>query len=635
MDIQVFPEGGMFVEGIDNHFGIKVTMPDGHGTKVTGHILGSKNDTLQTFSTNHLGIGDFMINSATKTKYKVIIKQGTNHYETSIPEPVDSGIAMMVNTLLPTKVIIAIRTNSNTAAILKDNNVFIMIHNNGVILKSSLTKIKETGTVSIIDKSQLNPGVNYVTIFGPGFKPLAERLIYNNAGSVKGHLDVRHALKNDSLTVDVTATDTANNHMPASLSMSVLPASTVGNKFSNSLHSDILLNSAIKGSIESSEYYFESNDIQHQKDLDNLLLTQAWRGYKWPEILTDKTLDIKYPFEYGFNITATSENLFKGKGEKNSKLSLFSPQNDLILAGEVNEQGEASFENLYLKDSSHVVISATNLKGTGSNRNLRASVQYLDLDSAINVTKHAFKLINTEADIIKPLTAGSIELNEVAVTAKKEINPFSNSIYSSSSEQVHIITKENYNQYTSMESLLRGKFFLMVTRSSVGNLSVNMGRGRRSLLGSNSPTLIIDGAQMTDLSLLSMISISDIEAIAVNKSGAAVNGGNGSINIITRKKPLDWGDSEYSNTRTIFVKGYSKDVKFFNPKYIVSPASTMFQKFANIYWNGDINTDSAGKAQIKFKIPKEIDEYIIRIEGISQNGTVYLNFQKISTRPKP
>jgi hypothetical protein len=632
-DLQVFPEGGMFVEGIDNHFGVKVTLPDGHGSKVTGHLLGAQNDTLETFTTNHLGFGDFTVHEAKRVNYKVVIKdQNGLKKEIDIPQPVQTGIGMMVNTLFPTKVIIAIKTNQRTAELLQGNAILIMIHNNGVVYKSSYIKVKELAYLSTVSKSLLGPGVNYITIFGPGFKPLAERLIFNSTTAVKGVVSFNQALKGDSLSLDLTTTDPANSLISASLSLSILPVNTTGNSFSNSLNSDLLLGSAIKGEIEAADYYVESNDFQHQKDLDNLLLTQAWRGYKWPEILMDRSPEVKFPFEIGYTVEATAQNLFKGKGEKNSTISLFSPLNNLVLSGEVDDQGKASFNNLILGDSTHVIISAANLKGSGLNRNLKASVQYPQLDSLITFPKISDAKSHAQMEL-KPLTAGLIELKEVVITGKKENNPFTNNLFYSEFDRVHIITKENYYQYPSVESLLQSKFFLKVTKNQTGDLVIDMGRGVN--LGSSNPALIIDGIQMQDLSFLSIMNIQDIEAIAVNKTASSLglNGGNGSINIITRRTPLDWGDSDYRNTRTIFVKGYAKPAKFFTPKYILAPVSTTYQKYASIYWNADVNTDSSGKANISFPFPRELKEFTIRIEGISQNGTVYHDFKKVSISP--
>ena len=632
-DLQVFPEGGMFVEGIDNHFGVKLTMPNGQGTASKGYVIGPKNDTLETFTTNHLGFGDFTIYDAKKFKYKIAIEyESIKHKEITISEPLEKGIGMIVNTLLPSKIIVAINMNLQTATGLKDQDIIMAVHNNGIVYKSSYFRTTEDGFITIINKSLLGPGVNHITIFGSDFKPLAERLIFNNSNIVRGIVDIKHCLQKDSLSIEVCTTDRDNIGKTASLSFSILPAKTGGNNFSNSLHTDLLLNSSIKGNIESSNYYTESDDLKHQKDLDNLLLTQGWRRYEWPDILTNKIPAETYPFEKGFTIDASAENLFKGKGEKNSIISLFSPKNSLLLVGNVDETGNVSFTDLHLSDSSHVILSAANLKGAGSNRNLKASVNYPSFDSTITLSKsYLEKNPIADTDLSTPLTEELIELKEVVISAKKEANPFDNDPYYSINDKFYVITKENYYKYYSLESLLNSEFFIQATRNSMNDLNISMGRGQRSLFGSNSPAVIIDGIQC-DLSFLSMISIYDIEAIAVNKSGSVMAQGNGSINIITRKSAIDWGESGYSRKRLLLVNGYAKNAEFFTPKYVLSPESESYQKHASIYWNPDVTTDSTGKAYLNFAIPKELKEFTIRAEGMSQSGTVYYYDRRITVR---
>lgn len=635
-DLQVFPEGGLFVKGIDNHFGVKLTLSNGHGCPSTGYILDSHNDTLETFKTNHLGFGDFTIREAKKHPYKIGVRyEGGKQKEIVIAEPVDIGISMMANTTIPSKILISVKGNQETVTEFKDKNIYMMVHNNGTIYKASYLKISEAGFLSILDKSQLGPGINYITLFNHDFKPLAERLIFNDSNSIKGTLELSNSLQNDSLSITVRTSDLTHLGDSASLSLSVLPELSTGNSFPTSLYSDLLLNSSIKGDIESPHYYTEADDIEHQKDLDNLLLTQGWRRYEWNNILMKKSPEIKFPAENGFTVEASSFNLFKGKGEKNSKVTLFSPQNKLVLINDVDDAGHTSFPDLYLADSSAVVLSAANLKGSGTNRNLKVSVNYLKLDSTITTAQSQAKESDIHSEELNRPLIKSIELNEVIVSAKKDDNPFKNNLYSSVMDKAYVITEKNFNKYNSIESLLRGEFFLGVTRSGFGNLRIKMNRGVNFTSGN--PALIVDGMVMEDLSLLTILDLSDIEAIAINRSGAALlgsRGADGSINIITRKKPAYWAVPEYNQSRILKVKGYEKNVEFFTPKYLLDPETPTYQKYASIYWKPNIQTDATGQAHLKFAIPKELKTLTIRLEGMSQEGTVYYQNQKINLKSK-
>lgn len=637
IDLQVFPEGGLFVEGVDNHFGIKATLPSGHGTIANGYVLSATNDTIQTFKTNKFGISSFTLFAAKLAKYKIgIIYNNNQKKEIEVAPPAQKGIAVVVNNLQAGKLLVSLKTNQTTLTEIKDKPVHVLIHNNGSVYRSLYVKFTDAEKVFSVNRSELGSGINYITLFNDQFKPLAERVIYNNARVPKGTLTIEQQLHTDSLTLEVNTIDSAANAAVSYLSFSVLPGGTVGNNFSNSFFADVLLNASVKGSIEDPNYYFEKNDYQHQLDLDNLLLTQAWRKYQWPDILMEKVPGIKFAYESGFTINATAENRFKGgKPEKNSMFTLFSPDNNIVLNAQADENGSVSFKNLYLNDSTKVIVSASGLKGGGWNRNTKANIVYHRLDTAISVNKFTdeFSPVPVNATFVKPLTEKLYELKEVVVRAEKKKNPFEGNLYSTMGDRVFEITKDNYARYMSIEDLLRNEFFLRVTRSPMGDLYIDMGRGPISMSGSNQPSLIIDGMVMNDLGYLSMLSVQDIQAVAVNKSPNAMlgmRGGNGSINIITRRTGIDWGPDGISNTRTLAVKGYAKPVAFFTPKYVLKPESETFQKYATIYWKPDVKTDSTGKAKFSFGVPKGISELQIRAEGISENGSLYYYNEKIS-----
>ncbi|UKJ07276.1 hypothetical protein [Solitalea lacus] len=637
IDVQLFAEGGTFTKDVDCHFGIKVTLPNGHGAETKGWLINSKEDTLQTFQTNQLGIGEFMLFNAGKD-YKIKINYKGIVKELPLPEPNPKGLSLLVNNMLPNKVIASVKTNDQTLAEFNQQQFFVLVHNNGNIYSSMYFKLDANEKIFSVEKKLLGPGVNYITLFSHDFKPIAERLIFNSTINIRGSLSLSHQMMNDSLTVTVNTADTSGLGSTANLSFSILPKQTVGNNFQSSLLADLLLSSSLKGAIESTYYYFESNDYQRQKDLDNLLLTQGWRKYEWSDILFDKVPGIKHEFESGFTINATAENRLKSKPEKESNITLFSRENDLMLSQNADEHGNVSFKNLYLADSSKVLLSASTLKGSSWNRTLKANIIYPRLDSTIAVKqfKRFTKSTITDKEIIKPLTERLFELKEVVIRAEKKKDPFEGNLYRSMNDRVFEINKENYYRYNSIEQILMNEFFLQVTRSPMGELKVNMGRGVSSFQGGADPTLIVDGMVMNDLSYLSILQVQDIEAIAINKSANAMlgfKGGNGSINIVTRRAPIDWGPEGISSSRNFQVKGYAKPVAFYTPKYSLPPQSETFQKYATLFWKPDVQTDSTGKAQFRFSLPKEIKEIIVRTEGISANGTIYFENKMLTVTP--
>ncbi|POY36295.1 hypothetical protein C3K47_11100 [Solitalea longa] len=627
-DVQVFPEGGSFVEGVKTRFGIKVTLPDGHGTQATGFIVNSKNDTLQTFLTNVFGLGDFTITSEGNDSCRIITQFGKGEQkEIGMPMPQKKGIGLAVNNLNESKLIVELSCNEATLSEVKDKPLCLLVHNNGNVYQCIYFNFNSTLNSCFLNPKLMGPGINYITVFNADAQPIAERLVFNKAINIKGSIDFKYQLANDSLLFEVSTADSSQKPAIANLSFSVLPAKTTGNKFKTSLYADVLLLYSLKGTVESPEYYLESNDYERRYQLDNLLLTQGWRRYNWQEITAGSTPKLRYAFESGFEINVKAINAFKNKAEAKSTFTLFSPENNLILAVEADSSGKASFKKLYLKDSSNVTINASNLEGKVKNRVIETQIVTQHLDSTIIV--NSSRSFQTDSVILQnPFGGKTIKLKEVVVKAQKKKDPFEGNIFSTMDDRTITITKENYFLYNSLENLLLIEFNAFTARDGDGNLTINLGAST-----SGSPALIVDGFTENLTSYFDRARIEDIEAIAINRFNPklGMNGSNGSINIITRKEPVDWWDSNnYSHLSTLLVKGYAAPVQFFQPKYVLKPETTDYQKYASVYWNPNVQTDSKGKATFKFMVPKEIKELIIRSEGISQNGTVYFVDRKIN-----
>ncbi|MDP4271939.1 MAG: hypothetical protein Q8909_17725, partial [Bacteroidota bacterium] len=120
--------------------------------------------------------------------------------------------------------------------------------------------------------------------------------------------------------------------------------------------------------------------------------------------------------------------------------------------------------------------------------------------------------------------------------------------------------------------------------------------------------------------------------ISVKQGGTAILGGGWAVFLKMRTTPLDWGVKGAANLKTIVVKGYSPPIKYYTPKYSQSPETESYQRYASIYWKPDIVIDSTGAASFKFSVPKQINNLNVRIEGISDDGTVFLEEHSIGPK---
>ena len=629
-DIQFFAESGTLLEGIFNKVALKALDPNGKSVVFSGEIIDNENNSIAAFKLNQMGMGEFAINPGKKLIYKakITLPNGKEQFVT-LPHAESKGVIASVNVFLNNKIGIEVKSNPET---IENGKIFyILIHNNGHVYKTLSTKLSpDRQSVSfMVDHSEIGNGVNCLTVFDENFQPVAERLFYNNKMSIRGNVDIQQKFVNDSVQLNIAVGKDSGKRRFSNMSLSVLPEGTISNHFNNSLLSDILLKSGVRGNIENPRFYFEKEDRDHSIAMDLLLLTQGWRKYDWNENITTnkKTL---YDFDKGFSIVGKVKNWLNGKEDKASMVSLLSPENKIFRLLKVDSVGHFSFPNLYLKDSSRVMVSASSAKGKSWNRTILASVEpNIQLDSTVKVKSFIY-FANESQDKNEPplkLLPGVIQLPEFTVTAEKA-KPFERNMYVSAFDKSFEITKDNYSKYSSLETLLAMEFNLRVHVDMEGNYKIDMGRGPRSSM----PKLYIDEVEAPDLNFLSMYTIDQIEAISVNKDGNAFVGDGGAIVIKTRTTPVDWISVTPTNLKFIKVKGFASHVEYYTPKYLQTPETETYQKYASIFWKPGIVTDSTGNASFRFSIPKELNVVNVRTEGISSDGTIYLDERKIAIK---
>lgn len=629
-DVQFFPESGTLLEGIFNRVAVKALDPNGKSVQLSGKIIGDKNDTVVSFRLDQKGMGEFVLNPSSGSAYKaLIILPDGKEQSVKLPVVESKGLIVSVNALLKNRIVVEIKSNKSTIG--NGRKFYILVHNNGNVYKTLTTSLTpDQNQVSFsFDKSEAGNGVNCLTVFDENFKPVAERLFYNKTADIKGSIDIRQEVVNDSVQFDLSVANNPSKHLFSDLSLSVLPEGTISNKFTNSLLANVLLESGVKGEIEDPNYYFEKDDAEHLRAMDLLLLTQGWRKYDWNDIMTNKKR-LPFEFERGFTISGMVKRWPSGKEDYGSRVTIISPENKVFGIINVDLAGRFSFQGLNLKDSSRVVVSASSSKGANWNQTILADLEpFHKTDSAIAV-KPVINYINEPVENAEPplkLMPGVIQLPEVSVTAER-INPFQRSIYVSMMDKSVEITKENYNHFTSLENLLLMEFNVRLSVDSDGNYSLDMGRAQKSA----TPKLIIDDIEAPDLNYLAMYSIDQIEAVSVNKDGNPIVGDGGALIIKTRKTPIDWGSSPPSNMKRFLVNGYALPVKYYTPKYLQSPESETYQKYASVFWKPDIKIDSTGITSFRFKVPKELNIVNVRTEGISDDGTIYLDEHKVAIK---
>nr|MCR4994621.1 hypothetical protein [Bacteroidales bacterium] len=177
-------------------------------------------------------------------------------------------------------------------------------------------------------------GVYQVTVFDSIGHVYADRLFFvTTPDLVKPTLTVSGVKEQyqpfEKVTLDIAAQSPATT-----LSLAVRDLVHSDNTFdSGNILTEMLLASEIKGFVPQPEYFFESDDEEHRRALDLLMLTQGWRRFSWREMAVKGTWELTHPAEHTPIVTGTVNRYY-------ANIAGFDPLYDKVLAEHAAFMGE-------------------------------------------------------------------------------------------------------------------------------------------------------------------------------------------------------------------------------------------------------------------------------------------------------
>ncbi|HPR33324.1 MAG TPA: hypothetical protein PLK12_14590 [Prolixibacteraceae bacterium] len=148
-----------------------------------------------------------------------------------------------------------------------------------------------------------------------------------------------------------------------------------------------------------------------------------------------------------------------------------------------------------------------------------------------------------------------------------------------------------------------------------------------SLLYQSGALIVIDGQKMgTDMSVLNAINPLDVKSVNISTNAVDIQrytGLNsvGIIEINTRQKPEDFLSDNEEPTQTL---GSVFDPAAFSPD--------VRKRQTTLFWGTDLYPDDEGKIGLKLKVGELKTEYVIQVEGISENGVRHQQTSTFSTQ---
>ncbi|RWY50985.1 hypothetical protein [Mucilaginibacter gilvus] len=664
IDLQFMPEGGNLVNGISSRVAFKAISEDGLGTAVTGHIVNNSGQQVSSFSTSHNGMGSFiLLPKATETYTAKFELNDASH---SVPLPVvqPSGLSLRVDNLSsPDSVYIHIKATPGIAAANKSYS--LIVQSAGGIYLGLSFKIGRGFNNIPLEKSYLMSGIVSFTIIDADNRPLCERRIFIDHHD-RLDLEVANAqtvyTPQDSIALNIHACDANGHPIAGSFSVGITDDAFIKNDASaDNIVSRLLLTSELKGHIENPGWYFNSNDLNTAKAMDDLMLTQGWTGFDWEKAM----LPIARPqfiAEPGNRLTGRLRNLFN-KPAKDSRLNLFSVSKKygLIVLDTISDaKGEFAFENLPLFDTIAYTLRVNNKKDKASTADI-----ILDLfkptaiaESEIRIMPwyvHAYdSLMLAYFNRPQPIRYNGIDISEVKGKLLKEVKIKADKPHVNVAGYNGFVKKEIFEK----ELVEAGKMTLFDLLSrKIGGFGVN--RFYAESVFSKPAYHIYDPALVIGTSMVADIIVDGMSTsviVGVNTSIDPVGDPQTTIDFMKSIGADDVKDIKIAEGTRLFITVTTRSgngiftqpafnifsyrpvpfclpKQFYRPRYDVKNTTALLPR-PTLHWEPNIITDGTGKAALSFFAADKPGTYTVIIEGTDMNGNFGRQTSKITISPQ-
>ncbi len=617
-DFQFFPEGGNLVNNIPSAIAFKGTDEYGKGINFTGFLL-DNNDTVLTFKPQHAGMGSFSFTPVSHHVYKALIQ--TTSGQSMIKEmPVvyNSGYVMKL-TDSTDKIIVTVQSDISSG-----HEIYLFAHT-GKIIKVSDSKFLQNGkVVFIFDKALLGDGISHITIFNDQKQPVCERLYFKKPSKeleIKLNSDQPEYATRKKVTINIQAGFTEMKNDSASLSMTVFRLDSLQSFDAATINSYLLLTSDLKGYVEDPNYYFLKDDRETNTALDNLMLTNGWRRFKWEDVLKNTKPFFEYVPEYnGPIITGNVINTITGKPAAGIESYMSVPGFQSGFNTSVsNKDGLVAFELKKFYGASELILQ------TNTTRDSSYRIDVIDPFSN-NFSGTPFPLFSLDKRDAASLREQSISMQVQNIYSGKNIKRFivpamDTAAFYLEPDEKYVL--DDYTRFTTIEEILREYVILADVRKREGKFHFSLFDFANGEKFKTDPLVLLDGVPVFDLNKFMTVDPLKLKKLEVLNRKYFLGNSifTGILNWTSYKEDMA-GYDPGPHATIIDYDGLQAEREFYSPAYTnENLLSSHIPDFRNVLlWDPAIKIPMGATNQISFYTSDLPGKYAVQVQGITKNG---------------
>lgn len=646
-----FPEGGRLLPGYVQRIGFRVKTGDGKGAGVSGIVVNRRGDSVTAFSSSQDGIGSFFLRPARGEKYSAVVKVPGGGSKTFLLPVVETKGTGMQAKILPDKDVMQVRiTAVGTVAHKRDSLVLLVQAPSGKVTFSVLLKQPADSDVLNIPLAGLPPGLLYCMLLNPSTQVLNQRLIFL---PVTDSLDVKvehlpqRIMPFDSIPLVIHVQDQTGAPVRGSFSVAVIDNNQMRGQASSRNIVDYM---GWASSIQDSFHISVDGIRGGRSDMDELMLVSRWKGPIF-HIGTDEDIKVLFRPETGLAIRGKVINPFN-RPVRDAHVDLLSWNPPLQRTTVTDGKGVFVFDHFPALDTAQFFLQARNRR----NKKFLARIELdtlkrplwsyrvnpIFLPWSVNPDTSAIRFLREKAveRNEKELTKGTRVLGELVVKAKKIVK-FSQNLNGPGNADI-VIDQDQLKKYADLS-------VFDVLMKTIPELHMDY----EALYKNYVVEFIMDGMNLRSIldhinveTELKSISASELYGIEMMLSPRYVNpyidrfmdvrtkfqGGD------ERGRSIAFIEITTRSGKSIFERPapgiyiyrplpFSWPHPFYSPNYSgVSDVDSIKDYRSTLYWNPDVETDTAGKAHISFYNSRAKDMTIV-VQGSDMAG--HLGFRQV------
>jgi hypothetical protein len=656
--IGFFPEGGNLVNGLPSVVAFKGTDAYGDPIDFTGILLDEKNDTLLNFSPLTQGMGHFSFTPAAGHSYRALIRVATASvpsatapaqpaavpadFTVALPEVYVEGYVMHLDTAKDGEIAIDVRTNKTG-----EGTLYLFVHTRGSLRIAEGKTPTDGHVVFRIDKSRLGEGISHLTVFNSARQPVCERLYFRYPSD-----KVRLALATDREEYDPRepvivrvgipeeaaqaerataegsaqaerATAGGSAQADADLSMSVYRLDSLQGIDPSNIYSYLWLTSDLTGPIASPDYYFDRPGPETAAAMDNLMLTQGWRRFRWESVLNDDRPSFTYPPEFkGHIISGTIVDTRTGRPVPDLEGFLSVPgKRSQFTTARSDSSGRVAFEMRNMYGSSEIIVQ-TNLAVDSLDR--------IDIDDPFSQVYPRRVYPPFREPLQNPVTISEHNLSMQIQNAYAAMRAQQLTLPALDSSAFYLhpdltYNLDDYTRFTTMEEVLRE--YVQLVNVSRRGLHYHLWTfdAPHATPFDDDPQLLLDGVPIFNTDQLMQFDPFKIRKVDVltRRYFLGASFFDGLVNWVTYKGDLS-GYQLDPHAIAVDYEGLQDKREFYSPAYVtpVQKASRL-PDFRNVlYWDPSlpVTPGSAEGKPVRFYTSDMPGKYIVVVQGISSGG---------------